>query len=125
MKEFYNPQDVIEAARLMVSVADKYQGNNNFEFDLVDVLRQALAEKGRLMQKVVTAAFRAGDKQVFELASQHFLHLILLQDQLLGTRKNSRLELGLKRHVQQDRARKKKHYTNGMHVFRLLHGEIV
>ena len=71
----------------MVSVADKYQGNNNFEFDLVDVLRQALAEKGRLMQKVVTAAFRAGDKQVFELASQHFLHLILLQDQLLGTRK--------------------------------------
>ena len=30
----------------MVSVADKYQGNNNFEFDLVDVLRQALAEKG-------------------------------------------------------------------------------
>lgn len=51
MKEYYNPQDVIEAARLMVSVADKYQGNNNFEFDLVDVLRQALAEKGRLMQK--------------------------------------------------------------------------
>ena len=32
--------------------------------------------------------------------------------------KNSRLELGLKRHVQQDRPRKKKHYTNGMHVFR-------
>ena len=30
-----------------------------------------------------------------------------------------------KRHVQQDRPRKKKHYTNGMHVFRLLHGEIV
>lgn len=29
MKEYYNPQDVIEAARLMVSVADKYQGNNN------------------------------------------------------------------------------------------------
>ena len=87
MKEYYNPQDVIEAARLMVSVADKYQGNNNLEFDLVDVLRQALAEKGRLMQKVVTAAFRAGDKQVFELASQHFLHLILLQDHLLGTRK--------------------------------------
>ena len=24
-----------------------------------------------------------------------------------------------------DRPRKKKHYTNGMHVFRLLHGEIV
>ena len=32
------------------------------------------------MQKAVTAAFRAGDKQVFELASQHFI--LLLQDQL-------------------------------------------
>ena len=37
----------------------------------MDVLRQALAEKGRLMQKVVTAAFRAGDKQVFELSLIH------------------------------------------------------
>ena len=53
MKEYYNPQDVIEAARLMVSVADKYQGNNNFEFDLLDVLRQALAEKGRLLQSLI------------------------------------------------------------------------
>ena len=29
----------------MVSVADKYQGNNNFEFDLVDVQQQAVARK--------------------------------------------------------------------------------
>lgn len=91
MKDYYDPKSVIEAARLMVSVADKYKGNNNFEFDLVDVLRQALAEKGRLMQKAVTAAYRAGDKSLFDLASRHFLHLILLQDQLLGTRSEFRV----------------------------------
>lgn len=91
MKDYYRPREVMEAARLMVSVAGKYRGNNNFEFDLVDVLRQALAEKGRLMHKAVAAAFRAGDKPLFELASQRFLHLILLQDELLATRSEFRV----------------------------------
>lgn len=91
MKEYYQPQEVIEAARLLVSVADRYKGNNNFEYDLVDVVRQAIAEKGRLMQKAVTAAYRAGDKPLFELASQRFLQLILLQDELLGTRSEFRV----------------------------------
>lgn len=91
MKEYYDPQDVIEAARLMVSVADNFRGNNNFEYDLVDIVRQAIAEKGRLMQKAVTAAYRTGDKTLFALASQKFLDLILLQDELLGTRSEFRL----------------------------------
>lgn len=91
MKDYYQPKEVIEAARLMVSAADLYRGNNNFEYDLVDIVRQAIAEKGRLMQKAVTAAYRAGDKPLFELASQRFLQLILLQDELLGTRSEFRV----------------------------------
>lgn len=91
MKDYYDPQEVMEAARLMTSVADNYRGNNNFEYDLVDVLRQALAEKGRLMQKAVAAAYRAGDKELFSMASQRFLRLILLQDELLATRREFRL----------------------------------
>ena len=84
--DYYDPQDVILAAGLMISVADQYRGNNNFEYDLVDILRQAIAEKGRLIQKAVAAAYRAGDKQVFKAASDRFLDLILLQDELLATR---------------------------------------
>lgn len=91
MKDYYDPQEVMEAARLMTSVADNYRGNNNFEYDLVDVLRQALAEKGRLMQKAVAAAYRAGDKELFSMASQRFLRLILLQNELLATRREFRL----------------------------------
>ena len=90
-KDYYNPKDVIDAARWMISVADQYKGNNNFEYDLVDVLRQAIAEKGRLTLKVVAAAYRAEDKALFEMASQRFLQLILLQDELLGTRKEFRV----------------------------------
>lgn len=91
MQDYYNPQEVIEAARLMVAAADEFRGNNNFEYDLIDIVRQAVAEKGRLMQKVVTAAYRAGDKEMFSMASQKFLNLILLQDELLGTRSEFRV----------------------------------
>lgn len=84
--DYYNPQDVIRAAKLLVSVAPQYKGNNNFEYDLVDILRQAIAEKGKLVHKAVIAAYEAGDKKLFKIASDRFLELILLQDQLLGTR---------------------------------------
>jgi len=90
-KDYYNPKEVMEAARLMLSVADKFKGNNNFEYDLVDVLRQAIAEKGRLTLKIVSAAFKAEDKELFSQASKRFLELILLQDELLGTRKEFRV----------------------------------
>lgn len=91
MEDYYDPQEVIEAARLMVSASDAFRGNNNFEYDLVDIVRQAVAEKGRLMQRVVAAAYRAGDKELFKLSSQKFLNLILLQDELLGTRSEFRV----------------------------------
>lgn len=86
MEDYYNPEDVIKAAAMMVSVADQFAGNNNFEYDLVDIVRQAIAEKGRLVEKVVEAAFASGDKTLYNAAANRFLQLILLQDQLLGTR---------------------------------------
>lgn len=85
-KAGYDPQDVIEAARLMVSVADNFRGNANFEYDLMDIVRRAIAEKGRWMQEAVAAASRAGDKMLSALASQKLLDLIQLRDELLGTR---------------------------------------
>lgn len=43
MNGYYNPNDVIHAAAMMVSVADQFTGNNNFEYDLVDIVRQGLS----------------------------------------------------------------------------------
>ncbi|RHJ82758.1 alpha-N-acetylglucosaminidase [Parabacteroides sp. AM08-6] len=83
---YYNPEDVIQAARLFLSVADKYKGNNNFEYDLIDILRQAITEKGRVVQRAVTAAYHAGNIKAFKMLSTQYLHLIDCQDELLGTR---------------------------------------
>ena len=35
MSDYYNPDDVIRAAAMMVSVADQFTGNNNFEYRCV------------------------------------------------------------------------------------------
>lgn len=86
MNDYYDSKDVIHAAALMVSVADRFAGNNNFEYDLVDIVRQAIAEKGRLVGKVVEASFASGDKKLYNAAADRFLKLILLQDELLATR---------------------------------------
>ena len=44
MQNYYDPTVTAEAAALMLEVADKYKGNNNFEFDLVDIVRQSIAD---------------------------------------------------------------------------------
>lgn len=83
---YYEADDVIRAARLMIDAADQFRGNNNFEYDLVDILRQAITEKGRRTYLEVMTAYHSNDKPAFERTSKKFLKLIGLQDQLLGTR---------------------------------------
>lgn len=86
MSDYYDPADVIRAAGMMVDAAERFRGNNNFEYDLVDIVRQAVAEKGRMMYRVLVDAYKAGDRELFKLSSDRFLRLILMQDRLLATR---------------------------------------
>lgn len=89
--DYYDPQQVVRAARRMLAAAERLRGCDHFEYDLTDIVRQAVAEAGRLQQKAVAAAYRAGDREAFAAASQRFLRLILLQDRLLGTRSEFRV----------------------------------
>lgn len=91
MSDYYDPDDVIRAARRMVSAAGRFEGNANFEYDLVDIVRQAIAEKGRLTEKVAEAAYAAGDAGLYRAAADRFLRLIDWQDELLGTRPEFRV----------------------------------
>lgn len=91
MKNYYDPTVTEEAARLMVEVADKYRGNNNFEYDLVDIVRQSLSDKGRIVYNRTIADFKSFDKRSFARDSRKFLDILLLQDKLLGTRSEFRV----------------------------------
>ena len=85
MEEYYNPNDVIRAARLMVEASREVEANDNFRYDLVDITRQAIAEQARYVYGEVVAAYRAKDRMVFNHATRRFLDLLLQQDRLLSS----------------------------------------
>lgn len=92
MSDYYSPADVLKAARTFDSVAGDFRGNNNYEYDRVDILRQANAEKGRMVYKMMMDARRAGEKGLFIDCSNRFMQLLMQQDSLLATRPEFRLD---------------------------------
>ena len=91
MENYYDPTTTEDAARLMLEVADKYKGNNNFEYDLVDIVRQSLSDRGRIVYNQTVADFKSFDKKSFAAHSQEFLNILLAQDRLLATRSEFRV----------------------------------
>ena len=91
MSNYYDPDDTRRAALIFASVAQKYRGNNNYEYDLVDIVRQALADQGRVQYQQTMADYKAFRREPFRRDSERFLEMILDQDRLLGTRSEFRL----------------------------------
>lgn len=85
MAPYYRPEDVIAAARRFAKAAPRLKGNPNYVYDLVDITRQAIAEKGRLTYREMTDAARKGDLRKFNGASDRFIALIDAQDRLLAS----------------------------------------
>lgn len=85
MEEFYNPDDVINAARLMVEASHEVKANDNFRYDLVDVTRQAIAEQARYVYDEIVAAYKAKDRNLFDYTTKRFLDILLQQDRLLSS----------------------------------------
>lgn len=72
MQNYYDPTSTEAAARLMLEVADKYKGNNNFEYDLVDIVRQSLSDRGRIVYNQTIADFKSFDKRALQLTHKSF-----------------------------------------------------
>ena len=53
---------------------------------MIDITRQAIAEKGRITLKEIKYATEKSDTVLFKQCTDYFLKLILLQDELLSTR---------------------------------------
>ena len=92
MKNYYDPESTLEAARMFLEGASKCNAdNNNLEYDLVDITRQALADQARLQYQHAIADYKAFSLKNFKRSSNRFLQMLLLQDELLGTRSEFRL----------------------------------
>jgi len=91
MANYYDPSSTLEAALCMVEVADHFQENENFQYDLVDICRQAIADQARIVYNRVVADFKSFDRNSFKRNSMEFLDLLLAQDRLLATRSEFRV----------------------------------
>lgn len=88
---YYHIVPLALAARILTENADRYRGNANYIYDMVDVVRQVTADKGREVAARFAQAAKEGDKEAYRRESQKFLELIRLQDELLGTVPDFRL----------------------------------
>lgn len=91
MTNYYDPNRTMDAAIGMCIMADHFKGNNNFEYDLIDICRQAIADRGRIVYNRMVADFKSFDGKSFEAHKKEFLSLILKQDSLLATRSEFRV----------------------------------
>ncbi len=91
MRNYYDPATTLKAAKLFAKAADKMRGNNNYEYDLVDFTRQALADQGRRQYQRAMSDYRTFSREDFNESSKKFLDMLLMQDSLLGTRPEFRL----------------------------------
>ncbi|MDR0865715.1 MAG: alpha-N-acetylglucosaminidase [Candidatus Symbiothrix sp.] len=85
-KLYYDSDYTRQAAKLLLDAAPDFAGIPNFEYDLTDVLRQSIADKGNVLLNQLTEAYRQKQLQDFQTGADEFLKLILYQDELLSLR---------------------------------------
>ena len=84
----YSPGDLLPVWDLFVHAALRGLNSDGFQFDLVDVTRQVLANYALPLQRKWVHAFEAKDSAGFKNYSGQFLQLISDMDGLLATRKD-------------------------------------
>jgi alpha-N-acetylglucosaminidase len=70
----------------LLAARDELGAEDTYRYDLVDVTRQVVANRARLLLDDVRAAYEAEDRALFVQLGDGFLELIRDQDRLVGTR---------------------------------------
>ena len=84
----YAPVDLLPAWDLFVEQIPVCGQSDGFQYDLVDLTRQILANYALPVQQQITLAYQCNDKESFEKYSTEFIELIDDMDRLLATRKD-------------------------------------
>ncbi|HSC37537.1 MAG TPA: alpha-N-acetylglucosaminidase [Chitinophagaceae bacterium] len=96
-KKAYRPADVIPAWQNFMKAAPLLKGSEGFQYDMVDLTRQVMANYADTLQRGITKAYQAGDAQAFNRQSAAFITVIEDLDKLLATRKDFLLGVWLNR----------------------------
>ncbi len=84
----YNPKDLLQAWGLFVKAIPELQESDGFQYDLVDVTRQVLANYATPLQQKWVLAYLKHDTVSYDKYTNEFLDLMNDMDELLNTRKD-------------------------------------
>ncbi|MFI3295562.1 MAG: alpha-N-acetylglucosaminidase [Rikenellaceae bacterium] len=84
-KIFYDPELHAKGVELLLEDSESLQESEGYHFDVVDMVRQYLTNRGRTAYYAIVDAYNAGDLKTLRSQSELFLNLMQDQDRLLST----------------------------------------
>lgn len=84
----YDPMELVKAWDLMIGSSAELAGSEGFQYDIVDITRQVMANYASKLQQQMAADYQKKNLKSFQRSSQHFIDLISDMDDLLATRKD-------------------------------------
>ena len=84
----YHRRDLLPAWNLFITASQDLKSSDGFQYDLVDLTRQVMADYSDDLQQEIAAAYRKKDVVTFEQKSKLFLAILTDMDRLLATRKD-------------------------------------
>jgi len=84
----YAPEDLLPAWKLFVNSIPSCEKSDGFQYDLVDVTRQVLANYALPLQQEIGISYRENNRAKFDKLTAEFIELINDMDRLLATRRD-------------------------------------
>ncbi|WP_242695936.1 alpha-N-acetylglucosaminidase [Desertivirga brevis] len=84
----YEAKEILPAWDALIKASGSCKNSNGFQYDLVDLSRQVLANHALPLQRKFVTAYEKRDKLTFKKYSVQFLELISDMDRLLATQKD-------------------------------------
>lgn len=84
----YDPKDLLPAWKLLMDCSSELKNSDGFQYDIVDLTRQVLANYADQLQQEIAADYKNKNLESFEIKTRKFLNLLDDIDRLLRTRKD-------------------------------------
>lgn len=95
-KIFYDPAKYAEGVNIFLKESRRLHESETYRYDAVDMVRQYLADLGRLAYSNLVKAYKAKDLKMFKKESALFLQVLQDQDRLLSSHESFHVSQWLK-----------------------------
>lgn len=96
LKRNYDTKAFAQGVKEFAAAAEKYKDNANYQYDLVDLVRQVLSNHAEGVYLQMNKAYKDKQKEAFHQYAGQFLNLLKTQDALLETHPAFRLNTWVK-----------------------------